>query len=70
MDVYYHVSPAIADAVAASPALAMVVRMALIPVIVLVSLPVPLLAGLALLMGGLALRRIVRGRRENRDPAK
>ena len=36
VDVYYHVSPAIADVVAASPLLAAIVRIALIPVIAVV----------------------------------
>jgi hypothetical protein len=70
VDVYYRVSPGLADAVAASPALAMVVRMALIPVLVLVSLPTPLLAGLAVLTVALVLRRIARRRKEKRQTAE
>ena len=70
VDLYYHVSPAIADLVAASPALAMVVRMALIPVLVLVSLPVPLVMGAGLLAGAVLLRRIVRRNRADREQAE
>lgn len=51
VDAYYHVSPAIADAVAKSPALAAVVRIALVPVI--------LAAKLALTMPGATLMALL-----------
>ncbi len=70
VDVYYRVSPPIADAVAASPALAMMVRIVLIPVLVLVSMPLLVVAGLALVATLVVLRRTLRRRlaqRENVD---
>jgi hypothetical protein len=70
VDVYYRVSPAIADLVAASPTLAMLVRMLLIPVILLVSLPKPLLAGLGLLTVTLLARWFVLHRRQGKEQAK
>jgi hypothetical protein len=60
VDAYYHASPMIADAVAASPALAAVVRVLLVPVVFLgkVALNAPALAGfLALAIGALYLLR-------------
>jgi hypothetical protein len=63
VDVYYRVSPAIADAVAASPTLAMLVRIALIPVLVMISMPALLVACIALLAVSLLLRRAVRRHR-------
>ncbi len=66
VDTYYRVSPAIADAVAQSPVLAAVVRLALVPVIFLGKLallmPAPM-ALLALAFGAVCLlRRRARGR--------
>jgi len=62
VDVYYRVSPAIADVVAASPTLAMLVRVALIPVLVLVSLPTVALGGFILVLAALLVRRALRKR--------
>ncbi len=70
VDVYYHVSPAIADVVAASPALAMLVRMALLPILVLISLPAVLVGGLGLLAAAMLLRRSLRNRREDSTSAE
>ncbi len=69
VDVYYHMSPAIADLVAASPGLAMLVRIALIPVLVIISLPAPLVTGLAVLAAIMLVRRAVRRRRKDRPMA-
>ena len=63
VDVYYRVSPVLADAVASSPALAMLVRLALIPVIWLVSLPAPVLWTTGAFAGMLLIRRMLRRRR-------
>jgi hypothetical protein len=56
VDVYYHVSPAVADVVAKSPVLAAAVRMVLVPVIVLakMALAMPQVTFALSLLSGLA----------------
>ena len=66
VDTYYHVSPAVADAVAQSPVLAAVVRLVLVPVIFVGKLALLMPAPMALMAMALAamvvLRRRARGR--------
>ena len=56
---------------AGSPALAMLVRMALIPVLILISLPAPLLTGLGIALAvGLFLRRMARRGEKSQTPVE
>jgi hypothetical protein len=67
VDAYYTISPPIADAVAASPVLALAVRLVLLPVLLLVALWMksPLLA---MLLGALAVWRVMRRGRRTGSP--
>jgi hypothetical protein len=70
VDLYYHISPSIADVIAGNPFLAMVTRIALIPVVfyarALVTMPVTTLFATFMMVAYMAVRRTAKRARKAR----